>query len=870
MKKLKVGIYGVAIFMFICLLTNGFDVYAKSKCSTRDEYVNNINKNCTVAKMKNRYKLEITRNSAYNYTIKLVGKSGSNNDDKFKITSVVKGTLKDSSLPSKKMTKGDSVTINIDPTNENGLDVVEVEAKLVESSTFGYCFYKSSCNKDWKVIPNTDNEAQYVISASISFGASLESQPAVSADTVNKRNQELQALISKVNNATPIPSSFDLGEFETIKNKANAQGNNTPFKKVGRKKHANKELKCNYSTKQVANNTTYYSKNEYYSNVDYFYKKAKVDSNNGEEDTPYHLIYNYYPGNTVEKTFNLSDLCTTTCEEAVKVEYGPPVASMAGLCFEYSVKVTSYVKCDAKVNEAKIPELNPTYCTPAPECEHNNQILRQAGPSDEYDSCIKQCDGGKYSRICSDKCYKKVYGDSGIVGMNGYFMADVQKMNSSNKCTDTDGCYYRSGDSILWTGSKIGRWYRLSGYHTHYYGNESYFNDKGFLRADYGGSECNDECTWVGCSGKNQYLNPQQARDDAAENYKTITDALNSCSATVKCSTSQSSYTIKIDTKTFNTSTTSNNTTKCESKSSQSKEFVQFEKENSTSSEGEFNGQKIVTDNDGCYKKGTGKNDMYMTEWSTPDSWLDVKNGSIQYTKPDKDTIGYVKKDKNYCLPLNIASVNKKWWKAYVNAANGGSISADPDTWNITASAKDFGYFGWYFDISCFYAINNNSLSSSSNNSSKNECNGDGGDDPNTSTLIDNYSFRVVDKKALFPNRAAGFNWTNDATAGKLGDGYETSPATVIEKIANGKDTNLDYEFNLSKETLAKIKKYSTLKSNYTDFDCYDKDGQKTTTCITTSANNTIKYYTSSLVSQLISNGNASRADNILGKNNNY
>ena len=867
MKKLKIGIYGVAIFMFICLLTNGFNVYAKSKCSTRDEYVNNINKNCTVAKMKNRYKLKITRNSAYNYTIKLVGKSGSNNDDKFKITSVVKGTLKDSSLPSKKMTKGDSVTINIDPTNDNGLDVVEVEAKLVESSTFGYCFYKSSCNKDWKVIPNTDNEAQYVISASISFGASLESQPAVSADTVNIRNQELQALISKINNATPIPSSFDLGEFEKIKNKANTQGNNTPYKKVNGKKQASKELKCNYSTKQVANNTTYYSKNEYYSNVDYFYKKAKVDSNNGEEDTTYPINYNYYPGKTVTKTFNLSDLCTTTCEEAVKVEYGPPVASMAGLCFEYSVKVTSYVKCDAKVNEAKIPELNPTYCTPAPECEHNNQILRQAGPSDEYDSCIKQCDGGKYSRKCSDKCYKKIYGDSGIVGMNGYFMADIQKMNSSNKCADTDGCYYRSGDSILWTGSKIGRWYRLSGYDTHYYGNESYFNDKGFLRADYGGSECNDECTWVGCSDKNQYLNPQQARADAQENYKTIKNALDSCSAAAKCSTSQSSYTIKIDTKTFNTSTTSNDTTKCESKSSQSKEFVQFEKENSTSSEGKFNGQKIVTDNDGCYKKGTGINDMYMTEWSTPDSWLDVKHGSVQYTKPGKNITGYVKKDKNYCLPLNIASVNKKWWNAYVNAANGGSISAAPDTWNITASAKKFGYFGWYFDISCFYAINNNSLNASGNKSSKNECNNDGGgssNNTNTSTLIDNYSFRVVDKSSgssLFANRSSekneiGYNWTNNATASKLGDGYETSPTKVIENITSGNDKNLDYEFNLSKKTLSEIKKYTsdTKKNDYTNFESGSVE-----------SNDTLSYFVSKLVTQL--NG---RKNGVLGKNNNY
>ena len=852
MKKLNVGIYGVAIFMFICLLTNGFDVYAACEYDSATNYAKAYNKLCTVKNLRNDYRANLVDNDDGTYTIEFTSIKDHSKDE-FEIAEISKGTEIGGNSIGKSFTVKSGYTLKINPVEDNDLDVVEVKIRLKKSKEYNKCVPTYSCNQQY---PSISKEDVYTITLTNTSGDALTNRPGVTDDDLYNYNKQIDA---KFNSIASRGSDKIKAEFiDPWHSLASNKGSNTSF-----------QLSCKYNVKNTLNNTQDGTKQQiqdYYDksgNTQYFYKHEKGEKVNAV------LTFD----GTSKKSKSIP-VCQTECEEAVKVEYGPPVASMAGLCFEYRVKVTSYVNCTANRILDYDFSTDYNYCTPAPVCNQTVDFVRQAGPTEEYESCINKCDGGKYSRNCSDKCYKKVYGTEGISGMSGEFgnsvtVARLANTQSKSKyCTESDGCYYRVGKKIYWVSDTgmAGRWYRDSNYTLRYTANggETYQVDsRGFYYAIYSsGYPCKDKCSWTGCS-KSSYLNKSNAKAAADKAKDAILDAIDSCSAKATCSTEKSEYTITINKDTFTNSTQESNSTTCTNSNKELGSSITHNKNSSTNFNNESN---IIIDRDGCYKDG-GNSNKHLTEWTIPDSWLDVKNGSVT-TDDQSNNNGYVKKDHNYCLPLNIASVNKKWWNAYVNAQSGGSISEGPDKWNITATTKNFGKMLWNFTIKCFYAVNNNSLNTNDNNSSKNECDNNGGgsgNNTNTSTLIDNYSFRVVDKKALFPNRAAGFNWTNDATAGKLGDGYETSPATVIEKIANGKDTNLDYEFNLSKKTLSEIKKYTSnrdiKKNNYTNF----KNGS-----VGTSADNTIKYYTSGLVSQLIQSGNASRANDILGKNNNY
>ena len=102
---------------------------------------------------------------------------------------------------------------------------------------------------------------------------------------------------------------------------------------------------------------------------------------------------------------------------------------------------------------------------------------------------------------------------------------------------------------------------------------------------------------------------------------------------------------------------------------------------------------------------------------------------------------------------------------------------------------------------------------------------------------------RAVDLKNLFPDtdgsskgsggttsggssetgRTPGFNWSSGAVNSKNPD-YASNPVALINKIQTEgygvyNDDNLDYYFELSKETLAQMKRSVTLVGgNYTDF----------------------------------------------------
>lgn len=127
----------------------------------------------------------------------------------------------------------------------------------------------------------------------------------------------------------------------------------------------------------------------------------------------------YTPANSktyyYEKT-ETTEACEKTCKEEVTVEYGPPVATKAGMCFEYKVKVRSKVACSATFKAKKPKSTDSKYqvCAIYPKCNANSKYGDQAGPDEDFDNCISKCDNGKYSQKCINKCYKEVYGNTDI------------------------------------------------------------------------------------------------------------------------------------------------------------------------------------------------------------------------------------------------------------------------------------------------------------------------------------------------------------------------------------------------------------------------------------------------------------------------
>lgn len=111
-------------------------------------------------------------------------------------------------------------------------------------------------------------------------------------------------------------------------------------------------------------------------------------------------------------------ICDTICYEHLTVLYDPPVASIAGLCFTYKVTVKSETNCGIKynkdvidgngINGGLVGKLQKEMCAPVPICSAQDTHT-QAGPSEEFDGCIKDCDDGEYSQECINKCYTEVY-----------------------------------------------------------------------------------------------------------------------------------------------------------------------------------------------------------------------------------------------------------------------------------------------------------------------------------------------------------------------------------------------------------------------------------------------------------------------------
>lgn len=659
----------------------------------------------------------------------------------------------------------------------------------------------------------------------------------------------------------------------------------------------NQEIELKDASGNVIGTTTNYYQER---NSDYFYA---TETTQGDSLT---YTYNYAPG--IQKTENKGPVCERTCEEAVKVEYGMPVASKAGLCFEYKVKVTSYVKCKTTITAEAPQKPSGSYCNPAPKCQARGggalRKLPQAGPTEEFDNCINECDGGKYSEKCSLKCYKQVYGKNPKTKLSiNYEDYSIEKMAAASSyslatCLEDNkkyyGCYYKSGGKMLWASytrnqngsgsaptynlSDLGRWYLdQNGYNLWNLRSNSgsvcnaqtatrcYVADaQGFFRRDYRNSGlCTDECSWRTDQCAGQYLNPGTALKDYEDNLNKYQAAVASCEVAATCSTTTAEFTISVDYTEKGTGT--KKTVKFPY--STGKDKLPSRGTGITGGTSSSDDTTII-DFAGCYKD-SGVDNEYMTEWGFPGAWIHNKTGDVQYEPTSAE--GYHFESGKYCLPLNAADVNAEWWEyaettgCYVNVP-------DPTEWNIMAETKDFGYFGWNIRMRCFYAVANEVCDLDINGCCTNipPPGGGGGPTPtpdDESTVI-NYRIRSVDLDNLFPNagtRETGFNWTNKAQipADKDPNYSIDIDALVADIQAKGTagtytDNELEYSFELTPEILREIRSDNKRKGYDWDYGTYSKRDDRS-----------VNFYNSDFFGNFFSSSEMKK-NAVKGKNNSY
>ena len=602
---------------------------------------------------------------------------------------------------------------------------------------------------------------------------------------------------------------------------------------------------------------------DYYVNKDYLWGTIDYIVEAG----PY--IYNYggqdEDGNGKNpKKENVS--CTVKCEEVVSTEYGAPIASKAGLCIEYKVKVTSRVNCYV-VKPPELPKTDRGYCTPAPGCDHGNGYVDPgAGPEQDFEACIERCDGGKYTDKCSKKCYNEVYGSTktGKTSLEiGYdnrvtptLLSNTVPRVEGNTCQDPlyGRYYYYPNRGIIWNPENmLGRWYcpRLNEFRYPCVKSDA---EGGGIASVCG---CSARCMWVGCGG-NTYLNPGESKRDDEKNIKIYNDILKQCEAYTKCSTTQAEFSFDVsyeyeggkEAKTIYYPYTSNN-------DSHAKDTIKYTRETASVACTSGNANTTILLSNGCYTCANGNstnetefvsNHWYQTEWSFPGTWLHIKTGEISYEPVNKP--GWRQRKRKYCIPLNAKDVNEKWWNSYyinryfnqqnlsyfvpsyskceVTSCDSKFTEADKKTidYNINAHTRKFGLLEWDIDISCFYALNSHFPKH------------DGGSSCTVKDVkcleeINAKKIRSVELTNLFPaedgstlstpnamGRTPGFNWSAYATNILKDQDFTSRPENYAKWVQKKgynvySDEYLDYEFDLTKDVIRRIKKQG---DNFTEF----------------------------------------------------
>lgn len=762
------------------------------------------------------------------------------NSTKFKVTKIQFFEDENSATPIYENTNVNKTVSWAQGKNKVKLDIPEIKSKDKESRYIVYLEPDGFVDKE--VVSKCGEESTFEISMEMKISGLINEYYDCDASKPGYNPKECPTLESPDGANISSKSIINCNNYEANykdKNSFNYLFCDAKAKALAAKNDKSKDDDKVYSLK--CDPEKYKYTDDYYVNKDYFFK-SKTEPYTKELE--YKATYTCSKGAVTIKR----QQCQIKCEEAVTVEYGPPVASKAGLCFEYKVKVTSRVSCGVEGGVEK-PVLEPM-CTPSPVCTvpGSGVYHTQGGPNEEFDACIEACDGGKYTKKCSNKCYKKVYGSSTVKKTSGTEISFANKLGSSEEVVveqlangknrqdrpyDPNRApihkyYCDSSGNIKWNPGvglkkRNGSWENDSRWHVilHLGGAYGCYSPTGIPRS----CTCPETCTWINGSCKNKersYMNPGEATLDYNENVKAYKTYVAECNAAAECKSTQSTYTINIKV----------------NKPKNEKECVEetiYYPGATTKPEGAFDelaykGNKttrIILSNNGCYSSNSDeklKNIWYQAEWSFPGAWVNNKSGEISFEEVGGGT-GWEKIPGKFCLPKNACDVNRKWWNYYytkyieenkektstsdsgyteackeecsfkkvekLTRKSNGDV-AEVEIWNIEAIASKFGHYSWNFNIKCFYAANSNPTNIEAKNKvrvttncQKPEC------------TSPNYRIRSIDLSDMFPStdgradnsRTPGFNWSKYATNTVKNEEYQSKPLAYASQVQTKGDS---------------------------------------------------------------------------------
>lgn len=397
-------------------------------------------------------------------------------------------------------------------------------------------------------------------------------------------------------------------------------------------------------------------------------------------------------------------------------------------------------------------------------------------------------------------------------------------------------------------------------------------NNNGILRQYSTRFKCSETCHYAGCSANNATSNKEYSKD-LVEDLGKVADALQECSVTSACDTTEttSDFYIKVNTRkgknneSVDTKIDGNNTvgdlsnnstnvdgsaykcptSSCENQSDSTQNPTMFvPSSDSELSIGKGNGILGL-----CYD-GKSTTPHYQTTITFPGSWINLKTGEVSYDCQNLCT--YRKKDQYYCTPYNANDVNEDWakWAIKDDYDSSKYPSSFIPEYNITSClggklddngtcVKDgngFGKYNWTVGFSCFYASYSKTVNSDdikcykNNDGEETSCVDDTGKqlpEGKSTKLQDNYDIRISDNTSIFPqkngkNRLRGYNWgsqakleSKDATIQNAleNTGYGVDPVKystkVMEKGQTVYDDTAEVTITLSQSQMDALKKES-------------------------------------------------------------
>ena len=577
----------------------------------------------------------------------------------------------------------------------------------------------------------------------------------------------------------------------------------------------------------------------------------------------YETMHKYYHVDTE----NDGNGCEVTCKEEIEVNFSDPVATQAGLCFQYLIEIKSKVVCDASYTAA--PPTRKQVCYPTPVCYSGRATFDAGGPNEDFDACVLECDGGKYSQSCIDRCYSEVYENSNsskkttktsdsntitkddVKAFSGLYLPSdsfYEMRKLANSCPGTGDAvalynymqsnpsgHYSGGTWISDYGSgvcSLGPYYfrsleqtrktiaMMNGSFSYSGVHGGYDSDgNGILRENYGNGHCDEHCEWRGSCGSNTALTEGQAQaeyEKAVEEYLAAKQACEQKAAT--CTNETTDYKIVVD-----------NVDKDNETDDDSEEFSSSQKLNGDTVTGDFPSMVILTD--GSCEDGEDDPWHYHNIITFPGTWVNNKTGQTVHSMEPGHEDFYTYIGNEYCTKLNSVPVNTAWYDWKVNQNGNSSALTDDEKsqiessleMNIHGSIDNYGYFGWNFDIECFYAIGSPEEECSTDDPNFPNCDDGNGGNGSTSgeTPVNDYQFRSISLDNLFPttesgetSRQAGYNWTCEATNLENTD-YLIQPVTTMNEIQSlgdsiyESDEYLDYHIVLTPESMNKVRAYN-------------------------------------------------------------